>query len=143
MTLYKLYVLSLFSLITVLNVTGTKAKDYGKICEELAQFTPNLCADKDVAKKCQTICSKAEQQGIYTSRCPSAAAFYQKCCSENFRKIHRRTNMLQAKFFTTYVFLRILRKVSMREKCPYLEFFWSVFNPNAAPNTGFFHAVLN
>ena len=92
MTLYKLCVLPLFSLITVINVTGTKAKDYGKICEELAQFTPNLCADEDVAKKCQAICSKAEQQGIYTSSCPEA--FYQKCCSENFRKIHRRTNKL-------------------------------------------------
>ena len=37
---------------------------------------------------------------------------------------------------------------TLREKCPYLELFWSVFSPNAweirtriTPNTDTFHAV--
>ena len=38
-------------------------KDFDKICEELAQFTPNLCDNARAAEKCTNICSDAVAQG--------------------------------------------------------------------------------
>ena len=38
-------------------------KDFDEICEELAQFTPNLCDNARAAEKCTNICSDAVAQG--------------------------------------------------------------------------------
>lgn len=38
-------------------------KDFDEICEELAQFTPNLCNNARATEKCTNICSDAAAQG--------------------------------------------------------------------------------
>ena len=38
-------------------------KDFDEICEELAQFTPNLCDNARATEKCTNICSDAAAQG--------------------------------------------------------------------------------
>ena len=44
------------------------SKDYNKICEELVQFTPNLCNNIDASIRCEKICSSVELKGIYYTR---------------------------------------------------------------------------
>ena len=44
------------------------SKDYNKICEELVQFTPNLCSNIDASIRCDKICLSAELKGIYYAR---------------------------------------------------------------------------
>ena len=44
------------------------SKDYNKICEELVQFTPNLCNNIDALIRCEKTCSSAAVKGIYYAR---------------------------------------------------------------------------
>lgn len=44
------------------------SKDYNRICEELVQFTPNLCNNIDASIRCEKICSSVELKGIYYTR---------------------------------------------------------------------------
>ena len=40
-------------------------RDFCEICEELAQFTPNLCDNARATEKCTNICSDVAAQGTY------------------------------------------------------------------------------
>ena len=42
---------------------GNVEKNFDEICEELAQFTPNLCNNARATEKCTNICSDAAAQG--------------------------------------------------------------------------------
>ena len=78
MVLYKFYIIFVFSFLVILYVKGNEddgndesdgdeeeEKDFNKICEELAQFTPNLCENARATEKCTNICSDAAIQGTY------------------------------------------------------------------------------
>ena len=41
------------------------------------------------------------------------------------------TTLVLRNYFTRKVSVKVNVKVTLRETCPYLEIFWSVFSPNA------------
>ena len=77
MILYKFYIIFAFAFLAILYVKGNEndgdneddgdeeeeEKDFSKICEELAQFTPNLCDNARATEKCTNICSSGTAPG--------------------------------------------------------------------------------
>lgn len=62
----KLYVILFLAISHARSNDGNEEKVekyFDKICEELAQFTPNLCDNARAAEKCTNICSDAVAQG--------------------------------------------------------------------------------
>lgn len=62
----KLYVILFLAILHARSNDGNEGnveKNFDEICEELAQFTPNLCNNARATEKCTNICSDAAAQG--------------------------------------------------------------------------------